>query len=247
MILGKFWQTFRAQLNKLANFLWAQDPVAHMQYEYDLAVDQLKEGRKGLEQFRALVERVSRQVADDKTRIADLEAKIKAYLQAGNRQAAGDFAVQLQQARKALTENEAQLKLHEEAYQVNLTKIKNAGGKLAQVKEKIARYHAELKMTQAEAEMAKLSQDLNFDLTTDFGRFEQLAQDQINLNRARVRVAGDLAGEGAQQIQDQKAMEKARADLALREFEVQMGLVTPETANVQEAPKHLGPSREIAQ
>ena len=60
MILGKFFGAIRAQLNKLANFFWEADPIAQMQYEYDLAVEQLKQGREGLEQYRALVERVSR-------------------------------------------------------------------------------------------------------------------------------------------------------------------------------------------
>ena len=77
MILGKLWRSLRAQLNKLANYFWTMDPVAQMQYEYDTAVEQLKEGRKGLEQYRALVERVSRQVVGDKRHISSLEAKIK--------------------------------------------------------------------------------------------------------------------------------------------------------------------------
>ena len=60
MILGKMWSAFRAQLNKIANFFWEADPIAQMRYEYDLAVEQLKEGRKGLEMYRGLVERVRR-------------------------------------------------------------------------------------------------------------------------------------------------------------------------------------------
>ena len=63
MILGKFWSAFRAQLNKIANVFWEADPIAQMQYEYDSAVEQLKQGRNGLETYRALVERVTRMVA----------------------------------------------------------------------------------------------------------------------------------------------------------------------------------------
>src|SRR5579884_2517888 len=85
MIFGKIWGAIRAQLNKLANLFWTADPVAQMQYEYDRAVDQLKEGRVGLEQYRALVERVSRQVERGRTNVKTLEARIKAYLQQGNR------------------------------------------------------------------------------------------------------------------------------------------------------------------
>src|ERR1700709_2146452 len=53
-----------AQINKVANVFWTADPIAQMQYEYDLAVAQLKEGRLGLEQYRALVERVGAQGAE---------------------------------------------------------------------------------------------------------------------------------------------------------------------------------------
>ena len=57
MILHKFWSAFVAQINKVANLFWEADPVAQMRYEYDRAVEQLKEGRGGLEQYRGLVER----------------------------------------------------------------------------------------------------------------------------------------------------------------------------------------------
>jgi phage shock protein A len=242
MIVGKLWHALKAQLNKLANVFWTADPIAQMQYEYDLAVNQLKEGREGLEQYRALVERVGRQVANDKAHVSSLEAKVKAYLQAGDRDTAARFALELQKAKQQLAENEGQLKLHEEAYDNNLTKIKHASGKLAQVREKIAKYDAELKMSRAEAEMAKLAQDLNFDVTTDFGQIEQVIQDKIGLNRAKVRVAADLSGEGIEDVKREQAAEKVMADQALREFEVQAGLVTPETADVAEAAKQLGPA-----
>ena len=62
MIIGKLWRSLKAQMNKLANYFWTADPIAQMQYEYDQAVEQLKGGREGLAQYRALVERVSRQV-----------------------------------------------------------------------------------------------------------------------------------------------------------------------------------------
>src|SRR5215211_7592894 len=109
MILGKFFGAIGAQFNKLGNWLFNRDPIAQMQYEYDMAVEQLKEGRVGLEQYRALVERVSRQAANNTTRVTGLEAKIKAYLQAGDRETAAKFALDLQNAKKDLQENDAQM------------------------------------------------------------------------------------------------------------------------------------------
>ena len=88
MILDKFWRAVKAQLNKLANAFSSHDPVAGMQYEYDRSVEQIREGREGLAQYRALVERVLRQVVDQKKHVAMLEARVKTYLQGGDRDSA---------------------------------------------------------------------------------------------------------------------------------------------------------------
>ena len=102
-------------------------------------------------------------------------------------------------------------------------------------------------MSGAEAEMAKLADDFNFDVTTDFGQIEQVINDKIDLNRAKVRVAADLSGDGVADIQHEQAMEKSLGEQALKDFEVQMGLVTPETAKVAEATKELGPAAKTAE
>ena len=98
--------------------------------------------------------------------------------------------------------------MHEEAYNNNVTKIKHAMNKLGDVKEKIVKYDAELKMSRAEAEMAKLATSFDFNVTTDFGQIEEVIQDKIGLNRAKARVAADLSSEGLVDIQREQAMEK---------------------------------------
>ena len=223
MIFSKLWQAIKAQFNKASNAAWAADPVAQLQYEYDKAVDQLREGREGLEQYRALVERVSRQVEGDRKDATNLEAKTKAFLANGDRDSAAKYALELKKTRDDQAENEAQLKMHEDAYNNNLMKVKHAAGKLAEVRQKIQKYDAELKMSRAEAEMAKLAQKFNFDVTTDFGAIEQEIQDKIGLNKAKARVAADLSGEGLQDIHRDQQMEKMMADQALRDFEAQAG------------------------
>ena len=162
MIFKKFWGAIRAQLNKVANLFWEADPIAQMQYEYDLAVEQLKEGRQGLEQYRGLVERVSRQVKD------------------------GD------------------------------------------------------------AQVAKLSQSLNFDVSTDFGQLEDIIQRRIDANRGKVRVAADLSNEGIDKIQAEERMEKSMADDALKDLEVELGMRAPETTPITAQTKDLGPAEDVA-
>ncbi|MCA9048174.1 MAG: PspA/IM30 family protein [Planctomycetaceae bacterium] len=244
MIIGKLWRSFRAQLNKLANYFWTADPIAQMQYEYDQAVEQLKSGREGLAQYRALVERVARQVDGDKKHIAQLEAKIKAYLQAGDRETAAKFALELKKAKDGMQENVTQLEMHERAYDNNVTKIKNATRKVEEIRDKIKKYDAEIKMSRAEAELAELAGTFKFDVTTDIGQIESILQDQIDTNRAKARVAADLSEEGLDEIRREEATEKTLADDALREFEVEAGMITPSTANVAAESKDLGPAEK---
>jgi phage shock protein A len=242
MIFKKLFGALRAQLNKLANFFWEADPIAQMQYEYDLAVEQLKEGRIGLEQYRGLVERVNRQVAEGNAHIKQLEAQAKAYLKIGDRETAAKFALELQKAKTQLQQNIEQQAMHEQSYQNNLKKIQHANQKLVEVRERIQKYDAELKMSEAEAEVAKLSETFNMNVTTDFGQLEDVIQRKIDANRGKARVASDLSSQGIAEIDAQDRMEKSMAEDALKDLEVQMGMRAPETVPVVNTAKDLGPA-----
>jgi len=244
MILGKFVTIVRAFFNSIANAMWERNPIAIMQLEYDKSVEQLKEGRKGLELYRGLVERVARQVAGGKTQVERLQAEIKAYLKAGERVTAAKFALQLKKAETDLTANQEQLKMHEEAYENNLKKIQYANKQLADVREKIQRYDADLKMTSAEAEIAQIAGDLNFDVTTDFGQIEQIIQRKIDTNRGKVRVAADMSSRGVAEIAVQERVEAQQAEDTLQQYEVELGLKSPDTTPVVATDKNLGPATD---
>jgi phage shock protein A len=228
MIFGKLWSAISAQLHKIANFFWEFDPIAQLQYEYDALVDQLKDGRLGLEKYRALVERVERQVGGNRARVTTLEAKVKVYLQAGDRETAGLAALELQNARRELAENEDQLRLHEQVYENQLTRIKHASKKLGQLREKIRKYDADLRMSRAEAELAKIAASIRVDITTDFGQAEQAIQEEIDRNRAKVRVATDLSAEGLEEVQREIAIDHQLAENALRQYEQEHPELEPE-------------------
>lgn len=240
VIFKKFFSAIRAQLNKLANVFFEADPIAQMQYEYDKAVEELKSGREGLEQYRGLVERVNRQVSTGERNVAKLKAQAQSYLKVGDRETASKFAIQLKKAQADLSRNEEQLQQHEAAYNNHLKKIKHANKKLSELKEKIKQYDAELKMSEAEAEIAKLSQNFEFDVTTDFGQIEDVIQSRIDKNRGTVRVAADLSERGLADIEAEERMEASLAEDALREMEIEMGLVTPATNDAPEVEKQLG-------
>jgi phage shock protein A len=244
VIFSKFFKAIRAQFNKLANVFWEADPVAALQYEYDAAVEDLKAGREGLEEYRGLVESVSRQVQTGTRHVAQLKAQAKAYLQVGDRETAGRFMVETKKAQADLMRNQTQLEQHEAAYGNHLKKIQRANKQLKDLKEKIKRYDAELKMSEAEAEIAKLSQTFEFDVTTDFGQIEDVIQSRIDKNRGAVRVASDLSQKGIADIEAEERMEASLAEDALKELEMEMGLVTPATVDTPEVEKQLGPNTQ---
>lgn len=246
MIFHKFWSAFVAQINKVANLFWEADPIAQMRYEYDRAVEQLKEGRTGLEQYRGLVERVTRQVAANRSHMQKLEAETKAYLKAGDRTTAAKFALELQKAKEELTANDQQLQMHETAYGNNLRKIQHANEKLIELRGKITKYDAELKMSAAEAEIAKIAEGFDMNMTTDFGELESVIQQKIDQNRGRVRVAADLSQKGIAEIEAEDRMRSELAEQALTNFEVELGLKSPETTPVAQTAKDLGPATEKA-
>ena len=247
MIVQKMWAAFMAQINKVANLFWEADPIAQMQYEYDQSVEQLKEGRVGLEQYRGLVERVTRQVLANRAHAKKLEAETKAYLKAGDRATASKFALELQKAKEELATNEQQLQTHETAYGNSLKKIQHANSKLIELQDKIRKYDAELKMSAAEAEIAKLSETFDLNLTTDFGQIEGVIQRKIDENRGKVRVAADLSREGLDAIENDERLEKAMADDALKDLEVELGMRAPEVVPVVDTQKDLGPAERATE
>ena len=244
MIFGKFFKAFKAQLNKIANIFFESDPIAVMQLEVDQATERLKEGRKGLELYRGLVETVARQVTNEKSNIAQLESQIKAHLKAGNREVAGQLAVQMQKTQTELAANEQQLQMHEQAYQNNLLKIQKANKDIVKVREKIRQYNAELKMSAAEAEIAQISESFDMNVTTNFGEIEHVIQQKIDNNRGRARVASDMSSKGIELIKAEEAAEKAMAEDLLSKFESQLGLKSPETTPLAQTEKSLGPALE---
>jgi phage shock protein A len=242
VIVHKLWSAFMSQINKIANLFWEADPVAQMRYEYDRAVEQLKEGRGGLEQYRGLVERVTRQVSVNRSHVQKLEAETKAYLKAGDRATAAKFALELQKAKEELATNENQLNMHETAYGNSLKKIQHANEKLIELREKITKYDAELKMSSAEAEIAKLSETFDVNLTTDFGEIESVIQQKIDQNRGKVRVAADLSEKGIAEIKAEERMQGELAEQALQNFEVELGIKSPDTSAIAQTAKDLGPA-----
>ena len=126
----------RRAINKVANLFWEADPIAQMRYEYDQAVEQLKEGRNGLEQYRGLVERVTRQAAAKRAR-QEARSPDQGLPEGRRSRDRREVRARAAEGEKELAANEEQLEMHETAYGNSLKKIQHANEKLIELREKI--------------------------------------------------------------------------------------------------------------
>jgi len=138
--------------------------------------------------------------------------------------------------------------MHEQAYQNHLKKIQHASKQLGDLRRRIDKHEADLKMSEAEAEIARVAETLDIkvgeNLTTTFGQLEAVVTEKIDKNRGRARVAADMSSRGVEQIQAEERLEATMAEDALRKFEIDLGLVTPETTPVAETKKTLGAAQD---
>lgn len=238
MIVQKFIDGFAAIINSIANALFERDPEAVLQLEIDRAVARIQEARHGLERQRGLVESVKRQVGTGEANIARLSAQIKSYLASGNRDMAAPLAVQLAAAQKDLAENKGQYQIHEESYNNFLLRVQQGNKDVLKLQERANKMVAELQMSKAEAEIAQVAEALstslngNTNLTSNIGKIEHVIQQKIDHNRGKVRVAADMSGTGVEEIKARQAAERYEAEDLLKQFESEMGLVSPESTKI---------------
>ncbi|MEP6731711.1 MAG: PspA/IM30 family protein [bacterium] len=249
MIIEKFGTAIKAFFNSIANALWASNPVAVLQLKIDEATAEILGARKGVEQYAGLVEGIKRQVAQLTGQDAQLEAQVKANLKAGNRDRASQLVLQLQQVREQLTSKRQELTVHEEALNNNMIKLKAANEHIMELRQRGQRYAAELQMSRAEAEMARVSEALQGNLlgnyTTGIGQAEELIKGEIDKNRGRAHVAASMSSQGVEEIKADQAAKQAMADDLLKGFEVDLGLASPETTAVAEpTTKDVGPANK---
>ncbi len=223
--LGRIFSAFFAQFNKLSRSIWRADPIAVMQAEVDRSADEIREATVGLEQYRSLVTRLQRQVAAGDKEVQRLTVRVKAFLNENNETKAAEYAVLLKKAEHEMEENKSQLEGYENAYQNNLKKIQFARQRIEQAKEKAHKLDADLRLSKAEAETAKLAEKFNVRTNTleGLGEIEDEIQRQIDNNRAKAQVLRDLSGDGLDQIAEQEAVQKQEAADVLARFKSEMG------------------------
>ena len=177
-----------------------------------------------------------------KRKIEDLKAKIKATLQADRRDLAMNYAITLEQSQTDIGDLEKQVLMSQAAFEKAM-KVKKAFVKEKEKKRNEAlRAIEQHKQSQWQKKVADAMESFEvsgIDQTHDemISRIEQ----ESAMNEARMEMALDSVD--ADGFNAEEEAEKIRANELLRQFELEMGLVSPE--QIEEAEKTIGPAQGV--
>jgi len=201
--------------------------------------DQVPKMNESIAMIKANVTLIENRQRERTGKIEELKAKIKAALQAGRRDIALNYATTLEQINGDLAGEEAQLKISHQAYEKAL-KVKEAF--MLEKKHKIDEtQRAIAKHKQAEWQKRVASAMESFEIG-DIDQTHDEMIERINmeaaLNQSRMEMALDKIDTAG--IEIEKEAQKLQANELLRQFEVELGLVSPEPV----AQKTLGPGEK---
>jgi phage shock protein A len=225
-----------------------ENPRALIEAEKENLRKQIARFNDSLATHAAFCERLMRQIKNLEQMERDLTAKAAANLKVGNRQAAGQYALQLKTVKEQLDENREQLKNAEETYK-KLVQSRDIAVKDAQDKiEKLKRMLTEAEMLEAQAELQEMAQGMISSIGGSgdtVQRVEEYLTDRRDKAAGRARVASSTLDSG--KVELMQAEQQALADQALTEFAASMGLeVPPAPQAATPAPEAPAASSEAA-
>jgi phage shock protein A len=224
------------------------NPEALLEVEKENLRKQIAQYNQGLASHAGMCERLISQVKRLETEERELRARAGAQLRAGNRDAAGQYALRLQTVQRELGENRKQLEDAEKTYQ-ELIRARDVSIKAAQKKIEELKYAlSDLKIKKATAELAEMASGMVSSIggsgdTLD--RLHGMVEEEREKAAGKARVARDSLDLSGVQLKESE--QKALEDQALADFAAAEGLaLEPKTAAspATSAPKSMGPVSE---
>jgi len=227
-----------------------QNPEALLEVETENLRKQIAQYNQGLASHAGLCERLMSQVRKLEGEELDLRAKTSANLRAGNRTAAGQYALRLQTVQRELGENRQQLEQAETTYK-ELLKARDVAVSIARAKiESLKSSISDLKIKRATAELTEMASGMISSIggsgdTLD--RLETMVEEERTKAAGRARVARDSLDMSGVQLKE--AEQNALADQALADFAAKEGIALEPAASAgasaPEIPaKTMGPQTE---
>lgn len=202
-----------------------QNPEALLEVERENLRKQIANYNQGLASHAALCERLINQVRQQENDERDLRAKTSAHLRAGNRDAAGQYAVRLQTVQRELEENRKQLEQAEKTYK-ELVRARDVAVKAAQDKiEQLKFSLSDLKVKKASAELTEMASTM---INTIGGsgdtlnRLHDMVEEEREKAAGKARVARDSLSTTEVDLKEME--QKALAEQALADFAAKEGI-----------------------
>ena len=218
-----------------------RNPEALLEVEKENLRKQIANYNQGLAAHAGLCEKLVGQIRRQET-------------EAGNREAAAQYALRLQTVRRELAENRAQAKQAETTYQELLrareVAVKNAQSKIESLKFAID----DMKIKKATAELTEMAGGMISQIGSSgdtLNRLHDIVEEERTKAAGRARVARDSLNTG--DILMKEVEQKALADQALAEFAAQAGInlapAVPPTATPGALPTReaIGPTSATTQ
>jgi len=220
------------------------NPEALLEVEKENLREQISKYNDGLASHAALCERLMSQTRQLEAEERDLRAKAGANLRAGNREAAGQYALRLQTVQRELEEDRKQLEQAETTYK-DLVKARNVSVQAAKAKlETLKSAINDMKMKKALAELTEMSTAMigNIGGAGDtMDRLTSMVNEERDKAAGRARVAREKIDFTSVELKESE--QRALADQALADFAAKEGIALGD-ASAPAAVKSMGPVAE---
>ena len=224
-----------------------RNPEALLELEKENLRRQIANYNEGLAAHAGLCERLMTQIRRLEHEERELRAKTAANLRAGNREAAGNYALRLQSVQREPTENRTQLQQAETTYK-ELIKARDVSVKAAQTKiESLKSSLDDLKIKKATAELTEMASGMITSIggagdTLD--RLHKMVEEEREHAAGRARVARDSLNTTEIDLKDEE--QQALAEQALADFAAKEGMAIEPAAGSEttasEPVKSMGPA-----
>jgi phage shock protein A len=218
-----------------------RNPEALLELEQENLRKQISQFNQGLATHAGLCERLMGQVRKLEAEQKDVRAKTTAHLRAGNKQAAGQYALRLQSVEAQLEENRKQLEQAEGTYK-NLIKARDVAVQTARSKiESLKGAINDMRMKQAVAEIQEMASGMVSQIGgagDTLNRLEGMVEEERTRAAGRARVAQDSMD--MSQVDIKEAEMTALADQALADFAAREGISIEGAAPAPAASRSMG-------
>src|SRR5215213_8254385 len=216
---------FRGFIGLFVSGMEKRNPEALLEVEKENLRAQIAQYNQGLAAHAGLAERLITQVKRGEREEQELRARVTANLRAGNKELAGQLALQLQSVSRELETNREQAKQADETYR-NLVRARDTSINAARQKIEQLRFSlSDLKVKKATAELTEMASGMisNIGSSGDtLNRLHEMVEEEREKAAGRARVARDSLD--TSQVDMKEAEQKALADQALADFAAKEGI-----------------------